>query len=105
MPRLKVCTIDEIAAGTVKQIKLAGRDPIAIYNLDGEFFAADDVCTHGRAVLSGGTIENGNIVCPFHGGKFDIRTGTPTGYPCIVAIRTYAISKDGDALIVDLGDD
>ena len=102
MALTEVCKIADVAPGTAKHIKLDGRDPIAVYHLDGEFFVTDDICTHGHALLSVGEICNGAIVCAFHGGSFDIRTGIAVGRPCFIPLRTYHVATDGDAVLVEL---
>ena len=48
---------------------------IAVFNLDGAYFAIEDVCTHDFGTLTGGCVEGGEIMCPRHGARFDIRTG------------------------------
>ena len=48
---------------------------IAVFNLDGEYFAIEDVCTHDIGTLTGGCVEGGGIMCPRRGARFDIRTG------------------------------
>ncbi len=103
MTLIEVCKVAEVASGTVRQIKLDGRDPIGIYNLDDEFYAIDDICTHARATLSMGDIEDGTVVCPFHAGSFDIRTGAGASWPCTVPLRTYEVTVKGDAVWVDVG--
>ena len=56
---------------------------IAVFNIDGEYYAIENVCTHDGGILTGGTIEGDQIVCPRHGAHFSIRTGealTPPAY-------------------------
>lgn len=83
---------NELAPGEVMPVRLEGRPPIALYNLDGEFFATDDTCTHGAALLSEGEVEDGDIICPFHDGSFDIRTGEASGPPCTISINIYEVT-------------
>lgn len=57
--------------------------PVAVFNLEGEYFAIEDVCTHDYGQLTGGCIEGDEIVCPRHAARFNIRTGealTPPAY-------------------------
>jgi nitrite reductase/ring-hydroxylating ferredoxin subunit len=100
----RLCAAADVPAQGVKQVAPAGRDQeYAVYHLDGEFYASDDLCTHGMVPLSYGEVEDGQIHCPMHGGAFDIRSGKPTAQPCRLALKTYkVVLVDGD-LFADLG--
>lgn len=70
-------------------------EPVCLYNLGGTIYATHDVCTHGQASLADGFVEAGEIECPLHQGRFDIRTGRATGAPCVTGIRTYPVKVEG----------
>ncbi|MGO8916026.1 MAG: bifunctional 3-phenylpropionate/cinnamic acid dioxygenase ferredoxin subunit [Stellaceae bacterium] len=97
------CKTTDIGPGEGKRIELAGRAPIAIFNVDGAYYATDDTCTHGQASLCDGLLEGTTIECPFHTGTFDVATGKPLAYPATEPLNTYAVRVDGDDLILDLG--
>lgn len=88
---IRLCAIDDLSEDEVHRVELDGGHGIAVYLLDGEVFATDDLCTHGEASLAEGEIEDGKIVCPFHLGSFDIRTGAACAAPCSIALKTYAV--------------
>ena len=92
-----LCKTDDVVENGVVQVTPPGFDDgIAVYQLDGEYFATDDMCTHALVSLSGGEVEDGIIYCPLHGGAFDIRTGVPKEYPCTRPLKTYRVEvKDG----------
>lgn len=90
-----LCATSDVPEGEIHRVELEDGRAIAIYNVGGEYFATDDLCTHGDASLAEGEIEGGRIVCPFHLGTFDIRTGEPTGAPCSIPLRTYALEIEG----------
>lgn len=100
--KILLFSASELGEGEIRQVELPGREPVAIYNLDGEFFATDDTCTHGEASLAEGDIDGDSIVCPFHMGAFDIRTGEVTVPPCAKALRTYPITQKGDELYIEI---
>ena len=77
-----------------------GGVPIALYAVDGEYFATSDTCTHGQARLSDGYLEGHLIECPLHQGLFDIRTGEVKGPPCSKAIRTLPVRENDGMLLV-----
>lgn len=92
----KVADIDEDEAQQV----IVGRKEIAIYNLGGEFYATDDICSHAYASLADGYIEGGLIECPLHAGSFEIKTGKASAPPCTVDLATYEVKIDGDDILV-----
>ena len=92
----------EIAEGEVIGVAVGGRD-IAIYNIDGEIFATDDICTHAYARLSDGWLDRNEIECPLHAGRFDVKTGAATAPPCVDPIKTYPVRVEGDEIQVRLG--
>lgn len=74
--------------------------PVALYAVDGEYFATADTCTHGQARLSEGYLEGHLIECPLHQGLFDIRTGEVKGPPCSKPIRTLPVREEGGNLLI-----
>ncbi|MDP9472865.1 MAG: non-heme iron oxygenase ferredoxin subunit [Chloroflexota bacterium] len=77
-------------------------EPVCLINLNGEFHALNDVCTHQDASLSDGEIDGDEIECPLHGGAFDIRTGQPTSFPVVTPIEVYKVRVVGDDIQVAL---
>ncbi|MBF2759371.1 MAG: non-heme iron oxygenase ferredoxin subunit [Ectothiorhodospiraceae bacterium AqS1] len=64
---------------------------IAVFNIDGDFLAIEDLCTHDYGALAGGCIENGQIICPRHGAHFDIRTGEALSPPAYEPVATFPV--------------
>ncbi len=79
-----------------------GDHQIAIFNLGGEFYATDDICTHAYASLAEGYVEDGCIECPLHAGRFDIKTGKAQGVPVTEDIKTYKVRVEGDDIYVEV---
>jgi len=74
----------------------AGGFNIALYAVDGAYFATSNICTHGQALLSDGYLDGHLIECPLHQGLFDVRTGAPEGAPCTEAVRSFPVKiEDG----------
>ncbi|WP_031358742.1 anthranilate 1,2-dioxygenase ferredoxin subunit AndAb [Caballeronia sordidicola] len=65
--------------------------PVALFSVEGEYYALHDLCTHGAARLSEGFVENGCIECPLHQGLFDLKTGSPRSAPVVEPVRTYPV--------------
>jgi nitrite reductase/ring-hydroxylating ferredoxin subunit len=76
--------------------------PLALYEVGGACFVTLDRCTHAAARLSDGYLEGFLIECPLHQGLFDIRTGEAKGPPCTEPVRTFAVRREGDDLLVSL---
>lgn len=74
---------------------------IVIFNIAGEFFAIDDVCSHDQGPLGDGEVSNHEIHCPRHGASFDIRTGKVLSMPAITDIQAYPVRVTNG--IVQLG--
>lgn len=64
---------------------------IVIFNIADQFFAIGDICTHDDGPLGDGDLEDFNIVCPRHGGEFDVRDGKATQMPAVVDIPAYPV--------------
>ena len=69
---------------------------VAVYNVDGTFYATQDECTHADGPLSEGDLEGATIVCPWHASCFDIATGAVLKGPAREPLRTYSVVVDGD---------
>ena len=76
--------------------------PLAVYEVSGAYFVTLDRCTHARARLSEGYLEGFLIECPLHQGLFDVRTGEVKGPPCTKPLRTFAVRREGEDLLVSL---
>ena len=83
----------------MKQVKV-GRRRIAIVNVDGEFFAIDDTCTHEEASLSEGELYGDIVECPLHGAAFNVRTGEVEAFPAVVAVETHEVRIVDDEIQV-----
>lgn len=98
---IKVCNLDAIPDNDVIGVTINGH-PIALYKMDGEIFATDNVCTHGHALLSDGFLEDGEIECPLHQGRFCIKSGKALCEPLTDDIQTYPARAEGDQVFLRL---
>jgi len=100
MAAVVLCRAADVLADQGFRVDVPGYPPLAVFCLDGVFYVTDDTCTHGDASLSEGEIEGGAVVCPFHMGAFDIRTGRATVAPCLRPLQVYpARVVDGDVVL------
>ena len=91
----------DVPVGEVR-VATIGDHRIAVCNYDGEYFAVQDVCTHDNGPLGQGCLEGDEIECPRHGARFSIRTGAATLMPAVMPVRTFAVRRDGDAILVQI---
>ncbi len=96
-----VAAVADVLPGTMLHVVVEGRQ-LALYNVDGEYYATGDICTHRKARLSDGYLEGRVVQCPLHFGKFDVITGQPLNPPCKIPVETYAVYVDNEMLLVDL---
>lgn len=92
---------DDVPEGDVVGIKVAGRE-IALYEVEGEIYATDNICTHGHARMSDGFLEGREIECPLHQGKFDVCTGKALCAPLTENIRTYPVRIENLRVMLQL---
>ncbi len=88
--------------GTFARFELPGGEELAVYNIDGEYYATENFCPHKGAPLSDGTLCGHLIECGLHGWQFDVRTGE-----CLTMnerLRTYAVRKEEGVIVVDIRD-
>ena len=87
---VNVALASDIAPGSYELVNIDGAE-IAVYNVGGEFFAIEDVCTHDGGCLAGGALEGEEVVCPRHGAKFSLRTGEVTAPPAYEPVYTFPV--------------
>jgi len=96
---IDVTATEDIPEDDVIGADIAGKS-IALYRVEGEVFATDNLCTHGNARLCDGFLEGHEIECPLHQGKFDIRNGKAMCAPLTEDVKTYPIKIEGDRVFV-----
>ncbi len=98
-----VATTRDVLPGVGKRVYL-GSQAIALFNVGGEYHAVNDRCTHGRASLSEGTVQNSDeqcvLECPWHKGRFDLTNGAPLSGPVRVPIKKYEVKVAGETILV-----
>jgi chlorite dismutase len=88
----EVCPVDELASSTTKTVFLEGK-MVGLFNVSGTIYALNNRCTHARGPLTEGKInaEECSVICPWHYGKFDLRTGTAIDGVVRKALETYQV--------------
>ena len=85
-----IAPLSELPTGERLFLEVEGT-AIVIFNIAGQLFAIGDICTHDDGPLGDGDLEGFNIVCPRHGGEFDVQTGKAVQLPAVVDIPAYPV--------------
>jgi nitrite reductase/ring-hydroxylating ferredoxin subunit len=94
-----VCAAADLPPGTVKSFDV-GNEFVAVYNIDGTFYATEARCTHATADLAEGILEGDVIECTLHFGAFNVRTGKAVQAPCFVDLKTFRTEvRDGQVFV------
>ena len=96
---VKVAETKDIQPSTMKAVDLAS-ERVCIVNVEGNYYAIGNVCTHVGGPLDEGTLEGYEVECPWHGSKFDVRTGEPTRPPARQAVPKYEVKVEDNNILV-----
>ena len=96
---VKVAESKDIEASSMKAVDVAG-EKVCIINIEGNYYAIGNICTHVGGPLDEGTLEGYEVECPWHGSKFDVRTGEPTKPPARQSVPTYEVKLEGNNILV-----
>jgi len=92
---VRVASASDVKPGQVTKAKV-GRDPVCLGNVDGEFLAIYDICSHEYVELHEGWLEGDEVECPQHGSKFSMRTGAVRGLPATKPVAAFEVKVEGD---------
>jgi len=98
---IRVAAVDEIPTGTGKEV-LAGERILALYHVEGGFYALDGICPHAGGPLGEGALQGKIVTCPWHGWQFDVTTGQH----CLnnhLKHPSFPVIVDGGEVFVELG--
>ena len=99
---VRVAAAADVPEGGVIAVRVGERE-IALYHLPGgEYRATDNICSHESAQLSDGWLENGEIECPLHAARFDIRSGKALCAPAEKDLDVFAVKAEGGDLLLRL---
>lgn len=91
----------DLPCGTMTCVELGGQR-ILVANVDGDFYATDDTCTHEEASLSSGSLQGDLVKCPLHGSRFSLRTGEPMEDPAEESLRCHTVKVEDGAVLVEI---
>ena len=94
--------VSEIPPGKMIKVSIDGRD-ILVANIDGEYCATDDSCTHSGSSLSEGKLDGCKITCGWHAAEFDCKTGEFLKFPMKLRnLTSYNVTVESDSVFVEM---
>lgn len=101
MSLIKVAETSDIPNGNIKSFTVSGKR-IAIANVNGQFFAIDDTCTHAQCSLGDeGILDGSTIICGCHGASFDVASGKVLSLPAPKDVESYKVKVRQGNILVD----
>jgi nitrite reductase/ring-hydroxylating ferredoxin subunit len=97
----KLGGVDEVGPGEIKQYLVEDRF-VALCNVEGEFHAFEDVCTHQFTHLSEGEFTDSEVKCPLHGARFDVKTGAAKSLPAVKPVPKHEVKVENGNVYVAL---
>ncbi len=98
---ITVARVGDLGPGEMMRVVARG-EPILLANVDGQYYAAVDECTHELTPLSEGWLEDHEVECPRHGARFDLITGAVRAFPATEPLQTYPVVVENDEIKVQL---
>ncbi|MBI2207742.1 MAG: Rieske 2Fe-2S domain-containing protein [Candidatus Rokubacteria bacterium] len=99
--RVRVAAVSEVPPGEGRVVE-AGERTLALFNVDGRFFAVDNRCLHRGGPLGEGPLEGSVVTCPWHAWRFDVTTGANVNNPA-VKVACFPVSVENETVWVTVG--
>lgn len=93
-----VAKLSDLKVAGVLPVQI-GRKMVALFWLDGEVVAYEDLCPHRAGPLSEGEMKNGEVTCPWHQARFELKTGKVLCGPATRSLKRVPVKVDGDSII------
>jgi 3-phenylpropionate/trans-cinnamate dioxygenase ferredoxin subunit len=97
----RVCALSDLVQDEARRVELDGVAIAVVLDSNGEVHAIGDVCTHGDISLSEGFVDGETLECWAHGSAFSLRTGKPLNLPAYEPVPVFAVTVDGDDVLID----
>jgi len=97
---IKVAEKKDLPVGSAKAVEVNGKQ-VALFNVDDQYYAIDDTCTHAGGSLSEGDVAGTTVTCPLHGAEFNITNGEVLGEPAEEGVKSYKVQLDGEEIKIE----
>lgn len=98
---VKVLSAKELPSGSMKAVEVNGK-PVLLANLEGEYYAIGNVCTHMSCTLTDGTLNGEVVTCPCHGSRFNIKNGAVVGGPAKKPEPAYQVKTEEGQILINM---
>ena len=98
---VRIASTKDLPPGKMMGVENSGKE-VLVANLNGEYYAIGNICTHASCKLSEGTLNGEKVRCPCHGSTFDIRTGAVLKGPAKNSEPSFKLRIDGDQILVSI---
>ena len=101
---IEVCPAAELPSGEMKLVEAPDGAKIGVFNCAGTLYAIEDRCSHDDGPLAEGDFEpdEGVVICPRHGSRFDLRTGRPLSLPAYIPVDTFEVKVEDGIVRVEV---
>ena len=99
---IKVAETKDLPPGKAAAFEVEGMR-IAVFNVDGSYYAIDDTCTHDGGPLCEGEVNGFKVTCPWHGADFDLKSGAVLSAPAFDDVKCYKVVVEGSDIKVEVG--
>ena len=96
---VKVAKTTDLPEGQIMQVEV-GREYIVLSNIGGQFYAIGEECAHANGPLSEGILDGEQIECPWHGSRFNLKTGEALSPPATEPVPCYPVRIEGDDILI-----
>ncbi len=101
MPLMNIAKTSDLAPGSGKVVEAEG-ETLALFNIEGTFYAIGNTCPHRGGRLGEGSLEGNTVTCPLHGAQFDVKTGEVLAPPAAMGVKSYPVSVEGEDVLIEL---
>ncbi|MBI4551517.1 MAG: non-heme iron oxygenase ferredoxin subunit [Candidatus Latescibacteria bacterium] len=98
---VKAATTDELQAGQGKLVEIEGKE-IALFHVDGQYYAIENTCTHQGGPLCEGELEGTEVMCPWHGARFDVTSGAVLSPPAYMGVTSFPVRVSASDIEIEV---
>jgi nitrite reductase/ring-hydroxylating ferredoxin subunit len=98
---IKIANTEDVQEGSAIAVEVAG-EKIALFNVEGSYYAIDDTCTHRGGPLCEGEVEGTEVTCPWHGATFDLTNGSVLSPPAPDGVASYKVVVEENEIKIEI---